>query len=391
MTGAMLSLKEIARMSEDAGLRVPPSLVTNVPCNSHKTYSKPKKRPECAHRKIFRDVCPDGKWNFIAAPCDSWLCDECFRWRWETELLPEVENALDWARERGVTLKHVVLTWKRGDLGSEWTKEGAKRRLLDLQHLVQWQRRKHGGMEYLKVVESGKQGHLPHLHLLAMCDFIDQRELSKAWKCVTRGSSPIVHVNAAYVKCPMCWPGKGASEGRKAKSHIVPPPGKGYCENCGHRPDWGLDGELLAKSIGMEIVKYLSKELGGTLVSDRGRIKKLSRSKGWAARCKVKVQSDDDVEKSRRCPCGEKHHISFVGSVERLVNSGFGGVEDIPRDNQAAYYPKGGEPCECWGPDTIWLESTARSWVYGLSDFQGPSWRDFERMGWVPDPGGGFQ
>ena len=67
---------------------------------------------------------------------------------------------------------------------------------------------------------------------------------------------------------------------------IIPPPGKGSCQNFGYQPD---DYTEVAKYAAWEAGKYLGKALDQetTGEDDRGvvkRVKNLTRSKGWLSR-----------------------------------------------------------------------------------------------------------
>jgi len=362
-----LSFKEMARYQEDAagGLQAaPPSLVTEEKGNAHNR----KKRPNCMQKLIFQEVSGAGTWRWRARPCDRWTCEACYAWRLEMELIPEIVQALVWAREKGWTLKFLTLTYSPADFAATLD-EGKERRRLDLQHFVQALRRRGYEFEYLKIVETHKSGKV-HLHLLALCDVIPQKVLSYLWERATRGTSRIVHIEAAFQKCPRCWPGVRASKAEKARSKIIPPPGKGECRCCGYRPDWWnhVDGIDVAQDIAAETSKYLSKEL--SLREDKGRVKKLTRSKGWVERCRPKLDDEALVVCEH---CGVKHGFVFVGRLERLIDEGFGGLEDFGRDSKVAYYPRGGGPSLCWGEETIWRESRSESWGLGLMDQVGPA------------------
>jgi len=364
-----LSFKELARHLEESlgGLQAaPPSLVTEGKGNAHKF----KKRPDCRQKLIFQEINGFGGWRWSGKPCDKWTCDPCYRWRLETELIPEIVQALAWAREKNWTLKFLTLTYSPADFAAT-LEEGKERRRLDLQHFVQALRRNYGyEFEYLKIVETHKSGKV-HLHLLVLSDFIPQKLLSDLWERATRGTSRIVHIEAAFQKCPRCWPGAKATKAKKERSKIIPPPGKGECRCCGYRPDWWnhVDGVEAAQDIAAEISKYLSKELSER--DDKARVKKLTRSKGWAERCRPKPE---DGELAVCDHCGVKHRFVFVGRLGKLVDEGFGGLEDFSRASKVAYFKKGGQPSACWGgEDVVWRESKSESWELGLVDQVGPA------------------
>lgn len=358
-----LNFKELARHLEESvgGLQAaPPSLVTEVKGNAHTS----RKRPACKQKLIFQELNGFGAWRWSGKPCDKWTCDPCYRWRLETELIPEIVQALTWAREKNWTLKFLTLTYSPADYAST-LEEGKERRRLDLQHFVQALRRRGYEFEYLKIVETHKSGKV-HLHLLVVSDFISQELLSDLWERATRGTSRIVHIEAAFQKCPRCWPGPKASQAEKDRSKIIPPPGKGECRCCGYRPDWfnHVDGVEAAQDIAAEVSKYLSKELG--LRDDKARVKKLTRSRGWAKRCRPKSE-DDELAVCEHC--GVQHRFVFVGPLGKLIEEGFGGLEEFTqRASKVAYYKKGSQPSGCWGEDIEWRESVSDAFWFGLKD-----------------------
>ena len=64
-------------------------------------------------------------------------------------MIPDIQMALELAKERCQTLKFLTLTACDGYLGGKPTTEGTNRRRLDFQHLAQWVRRDGGVFEYL--------------------------------------------------------------------------------------------------------------------------------------------------------------------------------------------------------------------------------------------------
>jgi len=360
----MLSFKEIARYAEESSVEVvPTSLVTGVKDNAHKIGLK--KRGSCPNRLIFQEIAGDGNWRWTAAPCDSWTCQPCYEWRVETELIPEIVEALEWAKELGQTLKFLTLSYQSEDLGAQNTLKGRERRREDIAHFFQGLRRKGYRVEYLKVVEAHKSGKI-HLHFLLMADYLDQGMLSKLWQIYTRGSSRVVDIRAVGQKCPRCYPGPKASEKEKRQSTIVPPPGKGECLCCGYRPDWdSYDvGMAVASDIAKEVAKYLSKEMDSAPV--KSRVKKLSRSKGWSTRCVQKKKREEEL----LCDvCESVHRRVYAGKVETLIREGFKGVEEVAKEYQIAFYPQGGRPSLCWGESITWVESAGKNWDFGLRDY----------------------
>ena len=108
---------------------------------------------------------------------------------------------------------------------------------------------------------------------------------------------------------------------------IIPPPGKGSCQNCGYQPD---DYTEVAKYAAWEAGKYLGKALDQetTGEDDRGvvkRVKNLTRSKGWPKF--VKEKKPDEVCEE----CGAAHKTTFVGTVEKLAEE-YPGLPDEMRE-----------------------------------------------------------
>jgi len=226
---------------------------------------------------------------------------------------------------------------------------GRKRRRLDQQHLAQWLRRDQGEIfEYLRVAESHKSGKIHH-HLLAVMPYIRQAELSDKWKDFARGSFK-VDIRAVGVKCPRCYPGKDASEKEQRRSMVIPPPGKGECLCCGYAPDWSDPGvwDDVARSVAWEVGKYLTKQ--PKVSGQDGIVKRLTRSKGWAARCQVKLKERD----AGPCSCCGEKHVARVARVHDMT----GGAEVLLEwavNESVAFHAVGAEPCECFIADR-WFE-----------------------------------
>jgi hypothetical protein len=272
------------------------------------------------------------------------------------------------AESRGLTLKHVVLTWQGDDLGAQPTREGAERRRLDIQHLAQTLRRKGKLFEYLRVSETHKSGKI-HVHLLVIMPYVDQAFLSDVWKRHARGAFR-VFIQAVGVRCPYCWPGRNASQKAKRRSMIIPPPGKGRCTNCGYAPDWSLESKWdeVAYAASLEAGKYLSKSEDTSTV-----VKRLSRTRLWAAECQLK----DDRPVAGLCEvCGDEHQVTFVGSEEVLVQNGYGGLLDVRGGSRVVWQAAGGDPCLCWSKHAwqkvVWRESggTAETGLLDLLEQQ---------------------
>ena len=224
--------------------------------NKHRGLTRPKPNLKSQCGSWFQQTCGHGNWKWTWAPCDKWSCENCHRRRIREEITPEIMSALALAEERGQTLKFLTLTAKDGYLGGDPTEKGANRRRLDFQHLAQWIRRSGGTFEYLKVAELTNRGRV-HTHALVIMPYIKQKALSAYWMKIT-GGSYIVDIEAVGMKCPNCWPGRNASRWRKKRSMIIPPPGKGSCQNCGYKPD---DYTEVARYAAWEAGKYLGKAL----------------------------------------------------------------------------------------------------------------------------------
>ena len=135
-------------------------------------------------------------------------------------MVPEIRAALEQGREQGVTLMHMVLTWRAGDLAAGIDSSAKRRRQLDFQHLAQWLRRQGKPFEYFKGAETHTNGTV-HFHLLAITRYITQRQLSVEWVRCARGA-PIVYIQAVGMHRPRCWPGPNAPQRRKRESMIIP-------------------------------------------------------------------------------------------------------------------------------------------------------------------------
>lgn len=275
-------------------------------------HNPSRANPKCATGRVLQVETGCGTWRWLWLPCNKWSCEKCGYYRLQHELRPELAAALQWARELGVTAKFITLTWRRGTKGSKATPEGAERRRFDLQHLVQWFRRKGQKFEYLRISESHKSGAI-HLHLVAVTAYVPQAALSGQWKKIT-GGSMIVDVEAVGFPCPRCWPGQHAPRKEKRASMVVPPPGRGECRRCGYAPDWSTPEPWSEVSLraSWEISKYLTKATGAI-----GSRKCMNRSREWAKRCQVdKPEPQGDCE----C-CGARHEVRYVG-VEGNLGGG---------------------------------------------------------------------
>lgn len=354
----------VAAMDVDAyvlaGAEIPaavaalPSLVTNH--EGYRTQNGLKAKPSPGLRR-----CTDGYyyqrasdkhkvWCWRWGPCNKWGCICCHRHRLNNELVPEIAEALKWAREVGETLKFLTLTWQGQDVGAQPSADGRKRRRLDQQHLSQWFRRdRDETFEYLRAAETHKSGRIHH-HLVAVMPYVRQAELSGKWKDFARGSFK-VDIRAVGVKCPRCYPvGRGASDKERRRSMVIPPPGRGECLCCGYAPDWSDPSvwEEVARSVAWEIGKYLTKQ--PKVAGVDGIIKRLTRSKAWAARCQVRLEKRD----AGPCACCGEKHIVRVARVHDMA----GGAEvhlDWAVSKDVAFHAVGAEPCECFTPER-WFE-----------------------------------
>jgi hypothetical protein len=337
--------------------------------NKHQgaAYSKPALK--CQGGSWFQQSCGHGNWRWAWAPCDKWSCDHCHRRRIREEMVPEIRLALLLAKEKGETLKFLTLTAGDGDLGGDPTAAGAKRRTRNLQHFSQGIRRKWGYFEYLKVAELTKRGRV-HTHLVAIMPYINQKALSVFWKKTT-GGSYVVDVEAVGMKCPRCWPGRSAPRFRKKKSMIIPPPGKGSCQNCGYKPD---DYDEVARYAAWEVGKYMGKALDQETATNSDstvvkRPKNFTRSKCWPKFTKEKKPNEACEE------CGDDHKTTFVGLAKKLVEE-YPGLTDEVR--AVAYYPIRGTPCGCWA-NSVWVGSKA---------FKGENGGLADMLLSLPKPGG---
>ena len=327
--------------------------------DQHQRLNHPKPNLKCNCGSVFQQSCGHGNWRWTWAPCDKWSCEPCHRRRIRNEITPEIILALALAEERGETLKFITLTAKDGYLGGEPSREGAERRRLDFQHLAQWIRRAGDTFEYLKVAELTKRGRV-HTHALVIMPYINQKALSAYWMKIT-GGSYIVDIEAVGMKCPNCWPGRNAPRWRRKQSIIIPPPGKGSCQNCGYEPD---DYTEVARYAAWEAGKYLGKALDQETAGESdsavvNRVKNLMRSKGWPKFVRAKKSREACNE------CGETHKATFVGLAKKLA-------EEYPsltcEVRGLAYYPSQGAPCGCWA-DPVWVGSRAfKGETGGLAD-----------------------
>ena len=317
--------------------------------NKNQSPTSPKPNLKCSSGSVFQQTCGHGNWKWTWAPCDKWSCEPCHRRRIRNEIPPEIILALALAEERGETRKFITLTAKDGYLGGEPSREGAERRRLAFQHLAQWIRRAGDTFEYLKVAELTKRGRV-HTHALVIMPYIQQKALSAYWMKITDGSY-IVDIEAVGMKCPNCWPGRNASRWRKKRSIIIPPPGKGSCQNCGYKPN---DYTEVARYAAWEAGKYLGKALDQEISGESDsevvrRIKNLTRSKGWPKFKKEKKPNEACEE------CGDNHKKTFVGLAKKLVKE-YPGLTDEVRG--LTYYPDEGKPCKCWD-NSVWVGSKA--------------------------------
>jgi len=326
-------------------------------------------KPKCECGLVFQVKCGHGIWRWTRSPGDKWTCPACRYRRMRDELVPEIVMAIEIARSRRESLKLLTLTWILGDLGSENTPEGAKRRWLDLKHFVAWVRSFYGFFEYFKVAETHKSGAV-HFHLLVISPWLNQPELSAAWRRYARDAFRI-DIRAVGVKCPKCWPGRQAGPGesqaefarRRRRSMIIAAPGPGKCLNCGHR--LAASDEEVAQACAWETVKYLGKSFGDgwDLAGEKPNL--VSRSRGWP-----RVPKDQPEGEAGPCEyCDDYHTTTFVGCAGQ-VEKDFPGIVEACSD-YLAFYPPGGVPCFCWGEEVKWRRSKKIA-EFGLGDLVGP-------------------
>jgi len=375
--------------------------------------------PVCMAGSVFQELCGHGNWRWVWKPCDKWTCDICREHKLFGELVPEILKALAEARRQRVTLKLLTLTWQGRALGAQPIPEGAARRRLDLQHLIQWFKRqgylpKKGEVFDLRVAETHRSGKV-HLHLYIVLPFVPHAELQAEWRAITDGSY-IIDLQAVYLKCPNCWV-KGQTRAEKKRRSIVPWPGSGKCSDCGYRvadkAAWenvvigetatqtvrsqartASDFKALARGIAVEAGKYLAKD--GT----EGVKKKLTRSgsvKRFCSRCDALMRQADvelgmyrcrsceqfdadpvvvatgwarfkyEVEQARVeqrgkswCDdCEDEHGYTYVGTQAELLVQypGFETVLAFSGGRGMGYVPVGGGPCLCWGGELAWMRS----------------------------------
>jgi len=360
--------------------------------------------PVCMAGSIFQEVCAHGNWRFTWAPCDKWTCDICREHKLFGELVPELLKALAEARRQRVTLKLLTITWQGESLGAQPTSEGADRRRLDLQHLIQWFKRqgylsKKGEVFYLRVAEIHRSGKV-HLHLYMVLPFVPHAALKEEWRRITGGSF-VIDLQAVYLKCPNCWV-KGQTRAEKKRRSIVPWPGSGKCSDCGYTLQ--RDSKQLPRGIAVEAGKYLAKD------GAEGVRKKLTRSgsvKRFCSRCDAPMRQADvelgmyrcrsceqfdadpavvatgwarfkyEVEQERAeqrgkswCDdCEDEHGYTYVGTqLELLVQyPGFETVLAFSGGRGMGFAPVDGGPCLCWGEKLDWVSSRFTA-GHGLGD-----------------------
>jgi len=322
-------------------------------------------QPKCECGLVFQVQCGHGNWCWTWSPGDKWTCPACRYRRMRDELVPEIVMAIEIARSRRESLKLLTLTWILGDLGSENTPGGAERRRLDLKHFVAWVRSFYGYFAYFKVTETHKSGAV-HFHLLVISPWLNQPELSAAWRRYARDAFRI-DIRAVGVKCPRCWPGRQARSGesqtafekRKRRSMIIAPPGPGKCLNCGLRLI--ASDEEVAQACAWETAKYLGKSFGDgwDLAGEKANL--VSRSKDWP-----RVPKDKREGEAGPCEyCDDYHTTTFVGCAGQ-VEKDFPGTTGACEDDLFFHSP-GGAPCLCWGEGVKWRRSMKMA-EFGLGD-----------------------
>jgi len=349
----LVTLPGVTHTAEVSSTEVPS---TEVPLESVAPLGgggPPSAKAECPSSVVVRVRCGHGNFRPIRVGCDKWSCLVCAERKFWREFQPEIEKALVFAsNKKGWTLKHITLTWQADDEGAQPTPGGARRRTLDIQHIVQDLRRGGRFVEYVRVSEAHRSGRI-HVHMLAVTPYLEDSELKVKWEKHTRGSSFVADCRAVSLRCPRCWPkgdAGGLSKAERWGRGIVPPPGKGVCGNCGYQPDWNdpLVWQRAARDAAYEAGKYLSKEFR----EDRelGTRKAVSRSEDW-----IRLFGGDvEVEKVPCLDCGQVHQVEELGYEAALVKLEPGLVDVL--DARCAYYPPGGAPCGCF-EGVRWLPS----------------------------------
>jgi len=380
---------------EPEGLHAFPGYPPGVSHTSDVSEPATAQRDICMAGTVFQEKCGHGNWRWIWTPCDKWTCDICRRTKLFGELVPEIIKALVEARRQRFTLKLLTLTWQGQSLGAQPTSEGAKRRGLDQQHLIQWLRRKgylpeKGEVFYLRVAETHKSGKV-HLHLYIIAPFIAHEELKEVWRTIT-GGSYIIDLQTVYLKCPRCWV-KGQSRREKHLRRLVPWPGTNRCSECGYDA-WMAGPGVLANAIAVEAGKYLAKD-GAEGVKKKltrsGSVKRFCsrcdgpmkqperksdlyfcsscekfdadpvvRATGWARfRYAVEQDQQEQAGKSFCDDCEDEHGYVYVGTQLELLRD-YPVLETVIGFNEGrgmGWVPVGGAPCLCWGKDLAWVRS----------------------------------
>lgn len=323
----------MATSSDQQGSRPPEatSLVTPPQRNAH---SRPLIR--CPHSILFMHWCSHLNRRWVRKPCHRWRCQACGITRLYQELLPEIALAYRAAADSGWTLKLITLPWWSGDVGSQDSPAGQKRRRLDLAHFKQALKRDNIRFDYLRVVELHKAGTV-HLHLLVVCPYIRQADLSTRWQAATRGSS-IVDIQPIGFKCPRCWDSSIKNRKLRRQRIIVLVPGhpEAICSNCALSVPAADAIERTVKGALWEIGKYLVKYPVG----------KLTRSKGWLpfhSQALAILKQDNTKPACSHCP--KPHRTMFY--TERRAE------EDFPDEYMEIAIGLPGHPfiygkCDCW-------------------------------------------
>lgn len=278
------------------------------------------------------EICPQAVWMWercpttksykrTVAPCGRWGCEPCRKARLSNELSPEIQANMKRAGGAGRMLKLLTLTFTAEEPAGENSGEGQRLRMLELQHFIQWGRRKYGRVEYLRVAETHKSGRV-HLHLLIDIPYIPQRELQSQW-------GRRVFIEAIFVRCEKCWPGREGSDAAKARARVMrQADGVWRCRN-GHTANRDLAHRRFAISAAWEIGKYMSKQ------SDVGR---MSRSRNW-------------IKAVPPMPEETGHEFDFGGPAVGLVTDP--ATQDqlsvVLQAMSVVWITPGVEPCDHWG------------------------------------------
>lgn len=120
--------------------------------------------------------------RIIAQGCRRWTCPVCGprrKWQFVLRIVAAKPN------------RFITLTCTRDEPPSEKLATMVKQ----LPRLITYLRKTHGTIDYLRMLETCKDGY-PHFHLLARSNFIPHADLKSAWLRLTRAS--VVDIRKAH-------------------------------------------------------------------------------------------------------------------------------------------------------------------------------------------------